>query len=57
MTTLSEKEREDLQTVFSSIQDINPSHGGIFCRLKFFICERTVSRLSALSKKRATYHK
>jgi hypothetical protein len=55
MTTLSQKEREDLQTVFSSISDAEPTRHGRLERLKFFIFSHTVSRFFPLSKKRVSY--
>ncbi|UFS61690.1 hypothetical protein LOH54_08440 [Sulfurimonas sp. HSL-3221] len=57
MTTLTQKEREDLQSVFNSISDNEPTRGAKLCRIKNIIFLYIHSRFHHLLKKRVSYQK
>jgi len=57
MTTLTPKEREDLQSVFSVISESEPSRSAKLSRIKNIIFLYVQSRLYLLVKKRVSYQK
>lgn len=57
MTTLNQKEREDLRDIFGSISDVKPSRFSQLNRCKLFMYTQVVSRIFSLSKKRISYQK
>jgi len=57
MTTLTQKEREDLQSVFNSISEQEPSRAAKVLHIKNIIFLYIQSRLHLLLKKRVSYQK
>ena len=57
MTTLSQKEREDLRDVFASISEVKPSHFPKINKLKIVMRTLSLLRRFLPSGKRISYQK
>jgi hypothetical protein len=57
MTTLSQKEREDLQDVFTSISEVKPSAFSKMYKLQIIMYFHRIFHLFSSSRKRITYQK
>ena len=57
MTTLSQKEREDLRDVFASISDTKPSLSSKICKLKIVMYLQSFAHRFSLTAKRFSYQK
>ena len=57
MTTLSQKEREDLHDVFTSISEVKPSLFTKFCKLQIVMHLLTIIQRFSLTMKCFSYQK